>query len=438
MSLVGIIGLLVGLAVLIILTYKGMHVIPVSLIASLIVILSNNVDIWGVLSGDYAVSMKNFVGNYLIMFFLGSLLGELLSLSGAARSIAYKLADVFGAKRSILIVVLASAILSYGGVSVFVIVFSVYPLTLFLFSEADIPKKLIPATILLGAGTFTMTALPGSPSLPNIIPTTFLGTTPTAAPVIGVITAIIMFIAGYLYLMSRVKKYKEMGLHFVPGKNDRVEKLSDEEITKLPHWGIALLPILSIFVVIFALKGKVDSVFAVCIALFAGVTLGYILFWKKIDGKLEITNKSASGSIGALLNTASIVGFGGTVRAVPAFQRFVNFALGLSFNPIISAVLAVNVIAGITGSSSGGITIFMEAMAQHYLAMGINPQVFHRISTIASGVLDSLPHAGPNVTFLAVTNLTYKEAYPHMFFITCVVPFIGTVTAILLSLVGLV
>lgn len=438
MSLVGIIGLLVGLAVLIILTYKGMHVIPVSLIASLIVILSNNVDIWGVLSGDYAVSMKNFVGNYLIMFFLGSLLGELLSLSGAARSIAYKLADVFGAKRSILIVVLASAILSYGGVSVFVIVFSVYPLTLFLFSEADIPKKLIPATILLGAGTFTMTALPGSPSLPNIIPTTFLGTTPTAAPVIGVITAIIMFIAGYLYLMSRVKKYKEMGLHFVPGKNDRVEKLSDEEITKLPHWGIALLPILSIFVVIFALKGKVDSVFAVCIALFAGVTLGYILFWKKIDGKLEITNKSASGSIGALLNTASIVGFGGTVRAVPAFQSFVNFALGLSFNPIISAVLAVNVIAGITGSSSGGITIFMEAMAQHYLAMGINPQVFHRISTIASGVLDSLPHAGPNVTFLAVTNLTYKEAYPHMFFITCVVPFIGTVTAILLSLVGLV
>lgn len=438
MNLIGAIGLLVGLAVLIILTYRGMNVIPVSLIASLIVILTNNADIWGVLSGDYAVSMKNFVGNYLIMFFLGSLLGEVLSLSGAARSIAYKLADVFGSKRSILIVVLASAILSYGGVSVFVIVFSVYPLTLFLFSEADIPKKLIPATILLGAGTFTMTALPGTPALTNIIPTNYLGTTPTAAPVIGVLASIVMFTVGYLYLTNRAKKYKEMGLHFVPGKNDRLEKLSDEEIANLPHWFISILPILSIFAVIFALRGRVDSVFAVCIALFIGVALGYTFFWKKIDEKLEVINKSASGSVSALLNTATIVGFGGAVRAVPAFQSFVNFALGLSFNPLISAVLAVNVIAGIIGSSTGGITIFMEAMAEHYLAMGINPQVFHRICSIAAGVLDSLPHAGPNITFLAVTNLTYKEAYTHMFVITCLVPFTGVVSAILFSLLGLV
>lgn len=438
MSALGILGLIIGLAVLIFLTFKGMNVIPVSLIASLIVILTNNADIWGVLSGNYAVSMKNFVGNYLIMFLLGAVLGELLSLSGAARSIAYKLVDIFGAKRCILIVVLASVILSYGGVSVFVIVFSVYPLTLFLFSEADIPKKLIPATILLGSGTFTMTALPGTPALTNIIPTKYLGTTPTAAPVIGIIVSIVMFLAGYFYLMNRVKKYKEIGLHFVPGVNDRVEKISEEEKAKLPHWGISVLPILSIFITIFYFKGKLDSVFAVCIALFVGVALGYILFWKRIDEKQMILNKSSQGSIGALLNTASIVGFGGTVRAVPAFNSFVNFALGLQFNPLISAVLAVNVIAGITGSSSGGITIFMEAMAKNYLAMGINPEVFHRVCAIAAGVLDSLPHAGPNVTFLAVTNLTYKESYSHMFVMTCIVPFIGVVTAILLAILGVV
>jgi H+/gluconate symporter-like permease len=441
MSVFGVLGLIVSLLVLMVFVFRGFHVIPVSLIASLIAILANNANIWDVLSQNYAVSMQNFVGNYLIMFFLGTLVGEILSKSGAARQIAIKLAQVFGAKRAILIVVLASTILSYGGVSVFVIVFSIYPIALFLFKEADIPKRLIPGSIMLGAGSFTMTALPGTPALTNIIPTKYLGTTATAAPIMGTIAAIVMFSVGYAILIAYEKRVKAKGERFFPGPNDVVAELNEEEIKQLPSFLLSVIPIIVIIGVILSeriMKIGLPSVFTVIIALFAGSMVGYALFWNKIEQKKEALNTSGRGSVGALLNTAAVVGFGGTIRAVPAFQSFVQFATSLQFAPIISAALAVNVIAGITGSSSAGITIFMESMAQNFLDLGVQAEVLHRVTAIAAGVLDSLPHAGPNVTFLAVTGLTYREGYPAMFLMTCVVPLAGLITALILAAVGIV
>lgn len=441
MSVIGVLGLLLSLVVLMVFVFRGFHVIPVSLIASLIAIVANNANIWDVLSQNYAVSMQSFVGNYLIMFFLGTLVGEVLSKSGAARQIAIKLAQVFGAKRAILIVVLASAILSYGGVAVFVIVFSIYPIALFLFKEADIPKRLIPGSIMLGAGTFTMTTLPGTPALTNIIPTKYLGTTATAAPIMGIICAIVMFSVGYAILIAYEKRVKAKGERFIPGPNDVVAELNEEEIKQLPSFILSIMPIVVIIGIIIGerlMKIGLPSVFTVIIALFAGAMVGYAIFWKKIEQKKEALNTSGRGSVGALLNTAAVVGFGGTIRAVPAFQSFVQFALNLQFAPIISAALAVNVIAGITGSSSAGITIFMESMAQNYLDLGVQPEILHRVTAIAAGVLDSLPHAGPNVTFLAVTGLTYREGYPAMFLMTCIVPLAGLITALILAAIGIV
>lgn len=441
MGAIGVIGLLVALALLVFMVFKGYHVLPVSLGAALIAILSNNADIWKVFTEGYSTSMKNFVGNYLIMFFLGALVGEILRQSGAARQIAVKLSQVFGSKRSLLILILSAAILSYGGVSVFVIVFSIYPIALYLFKEADVPKRLIPGAVMLGAGSFTMTALPGSPALTNIIPTRYLGTTSTAAPTIGIIAAIVMFIAGYFFLTLYEKKMKANGEHFVPGPNDVITELTEEEIKILPSFTLSVIPIIVIVGIIIGeriVKIGLDPVFVVVIALFAGALTGYALFWNKLTARKEALNSSGRGSIQALMNTGAVVGFGGAIKSVPAFQSFVAFATGLNFMPIISAAIAVNVIAAITGSSSAGITIFMESMSKQFLATGVNPEVLHRVSAIAAGVLDSLPHAGPNVTFLAVTGLTFKEGYPGIFIATCIVPLIGLVTAILLATMGLV
>jgi H+/gluconate symporter-like permease len=445
MNIVGVIGLLVAIVLLIVMVFKGYNVIPVSIFVAIIAIVTNNLGIWEVLSGGYATSMTGFVGNYLIMFFLGAMFGQVLSKSGAAQAIALKLVSIFGSKRALLIVILASAILSYGGISVFVIVFSVYPIAVSLFKEADLPRRLIPGAIMLGAGSFTMTTLPGSPALTNVIPTKYLGTTVTAAPIMGTITAIVMFAAGYFIFIKYQNYMLAKGEHYIPSEFEiKMEEASKKQLNNLPGFGISILPIIAIVAIIFGermLKIGLPSVFVVVIGLFAGIVVAYILFNKRLEGILafkKYLDDASSGSITALLNTASIVGFGGAIKATPAFQTFVSFALGLSFSPVISAAIAVNIIAGITGSSSGGITIFMESMAQGFLAQGVNPEALHRISAIGAGVLDSLPHAGPNVTMLAVTHLSYKEGYPGIFFATCVVPFIGLVTAILLYFVGIV
>lgn len=437
----GIIGLLVSIVLLIVLAFKGYNVIPVSIFVSIIAIVTNNLHIWEVLSGGYAESMTGFVGNFLIMFFLGALFGEVLSKSGAARSIALKLVDIFGEERCVLIVVLASVILSYGGVSVFVIVFSVYPIALVLFKEANSPRRLIPGCIMLGAGSFTMTTLPGSPALTNVIPTNFLGTTITAAPLMGVISAAVMFASGYFIFITYEKRLKAKGEYFMFSPEETMVDLTEEEIKALPKFGVSIIPILAIVGIIFAeriLAIGLHSTFTVCIALFSGIILTYLMFGKRIpEVKLHL-DKAAGGSVMALLNTASIVGFGGAIKATPAFQAFVNLALNLTLPAVVSAAVAVNIIAGITGSSSGGITIFMESMSQGFLDQGINPEALHRISAMAAGVLDSLPHAGPNVTMLAVTKLSFKEGYPGMFLATCVVPLIGLVTALVLYSLGIV
>ncbi|MDR2504188.1 MAG: GntP family permease [Deltaproteobacteria bacterium] len=444
METLGVIGLLAAIGLMIYIIFKGMHVIPACLLCSVLIIFTSDLPLWKTLTDGYAVAMKNFVGTFLIMFFLGAVFGEMMGKSGAARTISYKIVDIFGVKRSILAIILASAILSYGGVSVFIIVFSMYPITLYVFKEADVNKNLLPAAILLGAGTFTMTSVPGTPALTNIIPTqfAFLKTTATAAPIVGMGSAITIFITGYLYLLWADRRYRARGEHFVPGEKDVVADLTPEERAALPPVLTSIIPIIAILVFIFVANlQKVNSLYAVCLALTCGIALSCLLFWKQLKGKIfTALNTGGAGSIMAILNTAAVVGVGGVVSSSPAFKSFINFAMSMSdhFSPLVSAAMAVNVVAGITGSSSGGLTIFMNTMGQSYMDMGLNPEVFHRICTIAAGVLDSLPHAGPNITFMVITGLVYRKAYPHMFAITCLCAGCGLIMALVLASIGLV
>lgn len=442
MGILGAAGLLVGILSLILLAYRGVHVLIVGIISSLVVILTSGLDIWNTLvvgegTGSFATGAAGFISSYFLMFLLGAILGELLSKSGYAKAIAYKLVDVFGSQRSILVVLVATVILSYGGVSVFVIVFAIYPVALYVFQEADMPKRLIPGVVMLGAGTFTMTCLPGTPALTNVIPTSYIGTTIWAAPVLGIILSAIMFVLGYLYLTWEGKRMQAAGEHFVPGPNDVIEAITEESRANVPSFALAVLPIIIIFVVnMIGTRMNLNSTYAVCIGLFTACVYIVLTAWKRIDNKKECINKGATGSILALFNTASVVGFGGVVKAAPAFSYFLNLALGLSFTPIISATLAVAIIAGITTSSSGTMAIFMEMLGAEYLAKGVNPQILHRLCCVAAGTIDSLPHGGPNVTFLMVTGLTYKEAYKYMFVITCIIPIIALVIGIGLAMLG--
>ncbi len=437
MGVLGIIGMLIGIATLITLAFRGVHVAVASLVASLIVILTSGVDIWGTLTGGYAPSMTGFVGNFLILFLLGAIFGEFMSKSGYAKSIAYKLVDIFGANRGLLVVLVATALLTYGGVSVFVIIFSIYPIALYVLQEADIPKRIIPGLVNLGAGTFTMTMLPGSPAVTNVVPTSFLGTTTYAAPVLGCILAAIAAVVGYLYLSWEARRMKAAGEHFVPGPNDIIDPMTEESRRDAPPFIMGVLPIAIIFVInLIGSRSGLSSNYAVCLGMLAAIIFVVLTAWPRVQKKMECVNKGGAGSVMALMNTSCIVGFGGVIKAVPAFSVFTNFALSLPFAPIISAAVAINIIAAITGSSSGGLTIFMNMFAEHFMATGINPEVFHRLSAVAAGVFDSLPHAGPNVTFLMVCGLTYRESYKFTFVITCMVPLLCLIVGIILASLG--
>jgi len=443
MEALGIIGLIVGIAVLILLAYRGVHMLVTGILASLVVILTSGVDIWDTLvtganGTSFSKNMVGFIGAYFIMFLLGAILGEFMSKSDYAKVIAVKLMAVFGVKNSILVVLLATALIAYGGVSVFVIVFAIYPIGLYVFKEANISKNLMPGVILLGAGTFVMTCVPGSPALTNVIPTKYLGTTTWAAPVLGIILAIFMFILGYFYLLWEAKRLHAAGKGFEAGPNDIVEDITEESKKNLPNFFLAIIPIVLIFVIqLIGTKQGLNATFAVSLGMLAASLFIVLTAWKRIAKKQEAINKATTGSINALMNTASIVGFGGVVKAIPSFSLFTNFALSLPFAPIISATTATAIIAAITTSSSGGITMFMDMMAENYLAQGVDPQILHRLCAIAAGTLDSLPHAGPNVTVLMVMGLTYKKAYKYMFVITCIIPILATILGIILASLGI-
>jgi H+/gluconate symporter-like permease len=433
--MLGVVGVLASIALLIYLAFKGWGIIPASLLCSLVVILTNSAEIWPSISGSYADGFKYFIGAFFLVFFFGALFGKVMGDSGSANAVSYKLLSVFGAKRVLLVIILATATLTYGGVSVFVVIFTIYPVAAALFKEADLPKRLIVGAIALGAGTFSMTALPGTPAIQNLIPAQVMGTPPTAAPILGVVASLIMFALGFWYLSWQSKVAKQNEEHFVPGPNDDMKKMSLVDPGRLPDWRLAFLPLVCVIGLIVTLKG-LDPLYAVTIALAAGALLTAILFRKRLENPLKTLNEGISQSVMALLNTAAVVGFGFVVKGVPAFASFVSFAESLPFPPLVSAACAVNIMAGITGSASGGLTIFMKTMAPHYMELGLAPDVLHRICSVASGGLDSLPHSGAVITLLMVMGVTHREGYKDIGVVTVVFPIVALVAIVLLALMG--
>jgi H+/gluconate symporter-like permease len=329
-------------------------------------------------------------------------------------------------------------------VSLFVVVFAVYPFAAEMFRQSGIPKRLMPATIALGAFTFTMDSLPGSPQIQNIIPTTFFKTTTWAAPWLGVIGALFILGIGLFYIESRIRAAKAKGEGY--GTNLRNEP-EPYEAEKLPNAWIALLPLVLVgvanFVLTFAVPraygttheitlgtakpivtqiSGVAAIWAVEGALLLGILTVFAFAWRPVIGKFADGSKLAvAGALLASLNTASEYGFGGVIALLPGFVA-ISDALRSIPNPLINEAISVTVLAGITGSASGGMSIALAAMSDTFIAAAeaakIPLEVLHRVASMASGGMDTLPHNGAVITLLAVTGLTHRDSYKDIFVIT--------------------
>ncbi|MER5172371.1 MULTISPECIES: GntP family permease [Thioclava] len=437
---------LAALAGLIITAYRGHSVIlfaPIFAMAA--VVLTLPAAVAPAYSSLFMAKMAGFVQSYFPVFLLGAIFGKLMEVSGFAHSIVQAMIRLFGAQRSIAVIALTATLLTYGGVSVFVVVFAIYPFGAAAFRAAGIPKRLLPATIALGAMTYPIDALPGSPQIQNIIPTTFFGTTSWAAPVLGLLGAAFIFLLGWQYLEHLRRKAQAAGEGY--GAHDDADPAASHD-TALFHPLIAIAPLVLVGVVNFVLTRWLPVIYgenfslqlpgmakatevavksnlgiwSVMAGMIVAILFVLVVARRPLAGRFTETSKPAiAGALLATMNTASEFGFGAIIAALPGFVVVAN-ALGAIPNPLLNEAVTINILSGITGSAAAGLSIALGSMADQFVAAanasGIPMEVLHRVAAMAAGGMDTLPHNGAIITLLAVTGMTHREAYGPIFVMT--------------------
>jgi H+/gluconate symporter-like permease len=416
---ISLIGIFVGLVLLMYLAYRGHSIIWVAPVCAAVVALLGEMNILDTYLKDYMQGLAGYVTTWFPAFFLGAVYGKVMDMTGSARSLADALIKLIGSKRAVLAVVLPCMLMTYGGISLFVVVFVIYPMGYAIYRAANLPRTLLPGAIAFGAFGITMTTVPGTPQIQNLIPTTFYGTTPMAAPLMSVVGMIAIFIPGQLWLEWRARKARQEGRGFVEDPKF-IEAASNRGELPSWHWLAGLLPIIAVILLLNVFKQHI------VVSLLAGVLVCCIMNYRQYKILLPSISEGANGSLTAIMNTSAAVGFGSVVKVVPGFATLTAAMMNMPGSILFSEAVAVNVLAGATGSASGGMSIALSALAPQYLQraveIGMNPELLHRIASLSSGGLDTLPHNGAVLTLLAVSHCTHRESYGDVCVTTCIIP----------------
>lgn len=476
----GLLGILAGLGLLIALAFRGWSVLLLAPIAALIAAAFSGEPLLAHWTQTFMGSAARFIAQFFPLFLLGALFGKIMDDSGSVTSIAEFMTEKLGAARAMLAVVLAGALVTYGGVSLFVAFFVLAPMGLALFRAAGIPRRLMPAAIALGTSTFTMSALPGTPSIQNAIPMPFFGTTPFAAPGLGIIASAIMLGFGLWWLGRTEAKARLAGEGFGNDAPAPVDAAADDPLVRErattahefdpaeihngvhaytnPSIALAALPLIVVIVVNLLMSlvilprldvaylaeerwggttlSAVGGVWSVAVALAAAILTALAINWRRLPGLRATIDAGANASVLPVFSVASLVGFGAVVAALPAFALVRDWVLGIEGGPLVSLAIATNILAALTGSASGGLTIALDALGPTYMKLaaqiGLDPALLHRVAVIGAGTLDSLPHNGAVVTLLAVCGTTHRESY----FDIVMVGIVGAIIA-LVAVIGI-
>ena len=440
----GILILFIAIVLFGVLAFRGISALILApLVTCFVLIFSpifagQDIAILDGLKTQFMPAAANYVSSYFLVFFVGAIFGAVYQFTGAAKSIAKWLAGMCHGKFVAPIIMCITGLLTYGGISGFVVFFVIYPIALQMFRSANLTRRLIPAAISAGCWTWSMYG-PGSPSIQNVIPIESLGTTPTAALVPSVIATVASFVMIFVWLEYRARSFTKRGYFF---DDPRLKmQLSPEELQEddpnevLPNPIVALVPIVVILVLFNIVGLPVET------AVFIGVALATILFFTRIEGGIngwiKVFNKGAADSGVSILNTAIVVGFGGVVQNTQGFTDLVESLTHLNMNPLVFVMITVAVCAGACGSASGGMGVAFNALKDIYAALGANFEYVHRIGAIAAGTLDTLPHQGAQITLLGICKCTHKEAYFDIAITQIAVPFITCFIFIALASMGL-
>jgi H+/gluconate symporter-like permease len=478
---VDLLGILAALALLTWLAYRGWSILLLAPAMALVAAGLSGEPLLAHWTQTFMPSAAKFLAQFFPLFLLGALFGKLMEDSGSVQAIAQAMNKRLGPRRAILAVVLAGAMVTYGGVSLFVAFFVLAPMADSLFRAADIPRRLMPAAIALGTSTFTMSALPGTPAIQNAIPMPFFGTTPFAAPGLGVIASLIMLGFGLWWLRRAEAAAHAAGERYRSAPSDSVDKAADDEFVReravaarefdpaeihrgrhsetVPPVARAILPLVVVVSVNLVTSvvilprmdltflaeqrwgatslSSVAGVWSVAVALAAAVATVIAANWSRLPALRESMDAGANASVLPALGVASLVGFGAVVSALPGFVVVRDWVLSIGGGPLVSLAVAANVLSALTGSASGGMTIALDALGETYLRLAgelnIDPALLHRVATISAGTLDSLPHNGAVVSLLAVCGLTHRESYRDIVMVAIAGAIVALVVVILLG-----
>ena len=476
----GLAGIVLGLALLIGMAYRGWSVLGLAPIAALVAAAASGEPLLAHWTRTFMLAAGGFVAQFFPLFLLGSLFGKLMEDSGSVGAIAHCMTRRLGASRAILAVVLAGALVTYGGVSLFVAIFVLVPMGQALFSTAGIPNRLLPAAVTLGTSTFTMSALPGTPSIQNAIPMPHFGTTPFAAPGLGLVASAVMLGFGLWWLRRRAVAASRAGEKFgtktrtasaaandtlVRERATTAREFDPAEIEhgkrseESPRPLLAFLPLVVVIVVNLLMTllvlprmdtsflaeerwggitlADVGGVWSVIVALAAAIVVVVLLNRKRLRALRDTADAGMNAAVLPVMSVASLVGFGSVVATLPAFATVRDWVLGIEGGPLVGLAVATNVLAALTGSASGGLTIALGALGHTYMQIagthGIDPGLMHRVAVIGAGTLDSLPHNGAVVTLLAVCGATHKTSYLDIVVAAIVGPMIALAAVITLG-----
>jgi H+/gluconate symporter-like permease len=481
----GFVGVLVGLALLVWLAFRGYSVLLLAPLAALLAALFAGEPLLASWTQTFMGSAATFLAQFFPLFLLGALFGKLMEDTGSVTAIADFMIRRLGERRAVLAVVLAGALVTYGGVSLFVAFFVLAPMAQTLFRASAIPRRLMPAAIALGTSTFTMSALPGTPAIQNAIPMPFFGTTPFAAPGLGIIASLIMLGFGLWWLARAEATARRAGEGFGDTPPASVETAAADPLLrerastarefdpaeiehgarsdKAPPVALALAPLAVVLAVNLSMSlvvlprldasflaqerwggtslSAVAGVWAVVTALAAAIATLIAVLHRQLPDLRASLDAGANASVLPAVSVASLVGFGAVVAALPAFATVRDWVLTIGGGPLVSLAAATNILAALTGSASGGLTIALDALGGRYMeiaaAKGIDPALMHRVAVIGSGTLDSLPHNGAVVTLLALCGSSHREAYGDIVMVAIVGAIIALVAVIALgTLVG--
>lgn len=432
MEILAILGVLLAVVAIIYWTTKNLHVIVAAPLASLIIILTNQMNVLEVMLGQeksYMTGLTGFLINNFAIFMLGSILARYMEASGATQTIANSILKLMGKEspyRGLLAITLIASILTYGGVSIFVVIFTLLPLSRPLFKELNINWALFPIPVFLGAGTYTMTTLPGAPSIQNVIPTKVLGTSLTAAPLISLAASLTLLVFGLLYMAYCLKKSLANGETY----NEEDDEVAIMVADKKPNLFLSVLPLISLIGTIFLLN-KMPNVLS--IGLLVSILLSALIFYPYLPNQKDLLNSGATASIVPAFATSSTVAFGTVLTLSTGFAFIQDWIQQIPGSPLISLSVSTALVSGIIGSSSGAVGIASSNFLPAYLEMGINPELLHRVVVVSSAILTVVPQSGVMITFHNLSKLSMKRGLKYSFVLVTVGHILALLVILLLA-----